>query len=113
MSLHSDPTFDPRAVLEREQHELITQLSELGFGGGVTGNYDSNFADSSQVTAEKGESEALAESLSSALGDVQAALARLDLGTYGKCERCGEQISEVRLEAVPTARLCMSCASRR
>ncbi|WPO87184.1 TraR/DksA C4-type zinc finger protein [Herbiconiux sp. KACC 21604] len=45
------------------------------------------------------------------LDDTDAALARLDEGRYGVCERCGEVISAGRLEARPTARLCIGCAS--
>jgi len=43
--------------------------------------------------------------------EVQAALARLADGTYGICTDCGEEIAVGRLEALPTARSCMSCAS--
>lgn len=43
------------------------------------------------------------------LHDVEAALHRLDVGTYAKCERCGEPIAPARLQALPEARLCMDC----
>ncbi len=45
------------------------------------------------------------------LAEVDAALARLDAGTYGACERCGRQIATDRLAARPTARQCIDCAS--
>lgn len=41
---------------------------------------------------------------------IQAALQRIDAGTYGTCVRCGEPIAEARLEAVPHAPLCADCA---
>jgi DnaK suppressor protein len=41
--------------------------------------------------------------------EIQVALARLDEGTYGACERCGEPINPARLEALPTARRCVPC----
>ena len=41
----------------------------------------------------------------------EAALARLADGTFGRCERCSARIGEARLEARPTARLCIDCAS--
>ena len=44
------------------------------------------------------------------LKDVQKALARLDDGTYGECEKCGEPISAARLAAVPAAPFCINCA---
>ena len=42
-----------------------------------------------------------------------AALERLASGTYGRCEECEGPISEARLEAMPAARLCITCASKR
>jgi DnaK suppressor protein len=47
------------------------------------------------------------------LAEIEAALQRLELGTYGQCERCGVFISMLRLRAVPDARLCMGCSGRR
>lgn len=109
----SEPVLtDHRALLEDERAGLARQLAELGYGetGGL--NYDSNFADTSQVTAERGEAEALAGELKEALAEVEAALERLERGTYGRCERCGQPITPARLEAKPAARLCITCASR-
>ncbi|MCO5731920.1 TraR/DksA family transcriptional regulator [Rhizobium sp. SSA_523] len=42
---------------------------------------------------------------------VDAALGRISAGTYGVCARCGEPISEKRLDAVPHAALCADCAA--
>ena len=109
----SDSTLsDLRASLEQERDDLRARLSEMGLSGGEL-SFDQNFADSSQVTAERGEVEALAGSLRESLNDVEAALVKLDKGTYGVCEGCGRQIVPDRLEAKPAARLCMECASRR
>lgn len=97
--------------LEAERDALKSQLSELGFGD-TRLSYDSNFADSSQVTAERGEAAAHAASLQDALDEVEHALAKLAAGTYGNCENCGNPIPQARLEAMPAVRLCMSCASK-
>jgi DnaK suppressor protein len=43
---------------------------------------------------------------------IQDALARLKRGEYGQCERCGEDISRRRLEALPHATLCIVCQTR-
>jgi hypothetical protein len=40
------------------------------------------------------------------LGDIEAALRRLDDGSYGTCEACGRTLAEAQLEAAPAARLC-------
>ena len=98
-------------MLEGERHSLEEQLQELGHGDTGKVVYDSNFADSSQVTAERGENEALAAQLQETLSDVLAALKKLDDGTYGVCERCHKPISPARLEAKPASAYCIDCAS--
>jgi len=105
-------TPELRAHLEGERDSLRAQLAELGVGTKGL-DYDPNFADSSQVTAERGEVEALASSLVETLHDVEHALAKFDDSTYGSCERCGKPIAPARLEAKPAARYCIDCASRR
>jgi DnaK suppressor protein len=52
-----------------------------------------------------------AKNLDAKLRDVERALGKLDDGTYGTCDRCGEPIAEDRLEAIPWAVRCMACAS--
>ena len=112
-----------RAQLTAEHEHLMAQLSAIGRAprdvvsgaaadreGGEL-EFDEGFADSGQVTAERGEVDALATSLLEGLREVDDALAKFDAGTYGKCETCGEQIAETRLEAIPSARYCMTCAS--
>lgn len=44
--------------------------------------------------------------------DIAAALDRLEKGTYGQCESCGTSIAEARLEALPFARNCITCAAK-
>lgn len=105
------PAVDYRELLETERAALRAKLAELGFGDGGGLSYDPNFADSSQVTAERGEAEALAVSLREALAEVERALDKLAKGSYGACESCGQPIAPARLEAMPTARFCINCAS--
>jgi DnaK suppressor protein len=97
-----------RAELTAERERVLEQLANLGIDAGT---FDENFADSGQVTAERGEVEALSGSLLDALHDVDHALAKLDAETFGSCEECGRPIGEARLEAMPAARLCIECAS--
>lgn len=105
-------TADIRSELREEQTTLRARLGELGFGT-IGVDYDSNFADSSQVTAERGEAEALAAKLQETLAEVEHALDKLDHASYGLCESCGKPIGEARLEAKPAARYCIDCASKR
>src|SRR5271154_2681404 len=104
---------DFAALLHTEQAGLRAQLTELGFADQGSGlNYDSNFADSSQVTAERGEAERLATELREALQEVDAALERFNAGNYGLCQACGKPIGAARLEAMPAARFCIVDAAK-
>jgi RNA polymerase-binding transcription factor DksA len=94
-----------RASLEQERTNLRRQLAEL------TGmELDHNFADASSVAAEQGEVRVLAESLRPLLAEVEHALTKIDVGTYGICETCGEPIAPARLEAMPASRWCVAHA---
>lgn len=44
-----------------------------------------------------------------AVVEIEDAMRRMDIGTYGRCERCGVQIAFERLEAIPSARSCVRC----
>jgi RNA polymerase-binding transcription factor DksA len=98
-----------RGRLEDEADQLQSQLRELGRDESSL-DYDDNFADSGQVAAEQGENQALAARLRDQLDDVELALQKLDDGKYGKCEVCGNQIGEARLEAMPATRFCIEHA---
>jgi DnaK suppressor protein len=92
----NDAAVDYRDLLELERESLTRQLAEIGFGQEGNLSYDSNFADTSQVTAERGEAEALAAQLQETLEHVETALRKLDDGTYGTCERCHIDCATVR-----------------
>ncbi len=99
--------------LQEERERVREQLSRLRQSDDSDLDFDENFADSGQVTAERGEVEALSGQLNETLQEIEDALAKFDAGTYGTCESCGQPITEARLEAMPAARLCISCASQR
>ena len=46
------------------------------------------------------------------LDEVNDALARIEEGTFGRCENCGQEISRERLKALPYARYCIRCARK-
>jgi RNA polymerase-binding transcription factor DksA len=105
-----------RDQLQVERDRLREQLDRLGHakpGHDSSLAFDEGFADSGQVTAERGEVEAISGTLAETLSDIEDALAKLDAGTYGACESCGKPIPEPRLEAMPAARFCIDCASPR
>jgi len=102
-----------RDQLQEERGRLVDQLSQMGHGPNGSLVFDDGFADSGQVTAERGEVDAVAGSLLETLQEIEDALRKLNDGTYGSCESCGSPIAEARLEAMPAARLCITCASKR
>jgi DnaK suppressor protein len=106
-----------RERLETERGAVRRQLDDLGARRDAEGIEDpelnEGFADAGQAAAERASLLTLVRSLRDTLSDVEQALARMDAGTYGTCERCGQPIDEERLEALPAARLCMTCKRQR
>jgi DnaK suppressor protein len=101
-----------RAALTRQQADLRHEIEEYGADPGsddVTFEGDTGFSDRSHSTEERGRMIAVVRALRSNLHDVDRALAKMDAGTYGTCERCGKPIAEERLEAIPWALLCIDC----
>jgi RNA polymerase-binding protein DksA len=107
-----------RKQLENERTGVLEQLREYGADPRSErvehmAGIDDNFADSAAATAERAERLALVEQARERLAEVEAALARMENGTYGDCAVCGQPIPEARLEARPLAVRCVSCAAAR
>jgi len=102
---------DLKTSLETERSNLVARMGELGDGDAGSISFDQNFADTSQVTAERGEVEVILGTLRESLVQVEEALRKLAEGGYGICERCQQPIAPARLEAMPDARRCITCAS--
>ena len=71
--------------------------------------YDNHLADSATATLNREIDYTLEENSEHVLSSIEEALARIENGTYGTCERCGKQIAEERLEAIPYATRCIDC----
>jgi DnaK suppressor protein len=57
--------------------------------------------------------EAAAARAREAIDDIESAFTRMDAGTYGSCQSCGEPIAVERLDAIPHTRLCVACPGAR
>jgi DnaK suppressor protein len=97
-----------------EKKELEGELGGIGKKNGngeweaTSGNMDVDTADENEVADKFEELEdntGIVSNLDKQLIDVNAALARIDAGTYGVCETCGKPIEKERLEANPAARV--------
>ena len=68
---------------------------------------DNHLGDIATATFDREMASSLEENSTHVLAEIDAALARIDEGTYGVCVRCGEPIGRERLEALPWATLCI------
>lgn len=114
VGLTKDDLQSAQKRLQDEKDIVRAELSDLGFtaDGKVDVHFDEGFADAAQSTAERAKVLSLAEGLRQRLEDLDEALERIDEGTYGVCERCGNEINPERLDAVPAASLCMPCKQK-
>ena len=71
---------------------------------------DAHDPEGATIAFERSQIGALVRQVRHHLAEVEAALGRVDAGSYGVCERCGSPIGAARLDALPAARLCISCA---
>ena len=107
-----------RALLEAERQQALRRLAALtgDFNDVVAAARDSNADDEhdpegATIAFERSQVAALVLHVQAHVAEVDAAIQRLDGGTYGTCERCGQPIAKARLEVRPAARTCISCAS--
>jgi RNA polymerase-binding protein DksA len=68
---------------------------------------DNHLGDVATATFDREMASTLEENSNHVLAEIEAALGRIEGGTYGLCERCGKPIGEERLEALPWATLCI------
>jgi DnaK suppressor protein len=98
---------DPRAVLAAERDRLRAEVAtRIVAPDAIT--YGSMAAAASQVFEQQRDL-ALRDRNQHHLEQVEAALRRLDEGTFGACVRCGQPIAPERLEAIPWAAHCIGC----
>lgn len=96
------------AALENLHKENAGSLEDET-GELVSGSADQHLADTATQTVEREIGNTLEEHDERLLESIDAALKRIDDGTYGKCVNCDAPIPEERLEAMPWATLCIDC----
>ena len=103
-----------RARLETEKRRLVGELEQLKSTIRPTDERreGSPFGKREEEATESLELErrlALEKQIREQLADVDHALQKFEEGKYGLCEGCGQPIDPARLDALPQARLCLSC----
>jgi DnaK suppressor protein len=111
---------DARQRLGEERLRTLRRLADLrgDYQGFVEASKDTNADDEhdpegATIALERSQVGALVLQAEAHLGEIEAAVARLDDGTYGVCAVCGRPIPAERLEVRPTATTCVACAARR
>lgn len=102
--------------IQTRKKQLETRLTELNARlHGIEGVLDEEPSHDAEDRASEREDDEVLESLgNSGLKEIQmieAALGRIDDGSYGDCAKCGEEILPERLDLLPYAPLCRKCAS--
>ena len=98
-----------RGLLDGKMEELLSEATKT-----VTGmtSYEETFADpTDRATLESDRNFTLRirDRERKLIAKIKEALERIDTGSYGICEMCGEEISEARLKARPVTTLCIDC----
>ena len=116
----SSTEYEPRNVdrsalrrLKAERQRLLDEIQrqEIPFQDHPTSA--THMADEASEVTEQITAVALRRNLEELLRDVDSALARVEQGTYGLCDNCGQAISEERLQVLPFTKLCITCARTR
>jgi DnaK suppressor protein len=104
---------DKAAEARRQIERLTADIREVTLAGREIPSDDEHDPEGSTLSLERAREEALLSSTQAELAEVLEAIQRMERGTYGVCERCGNRIPNERLEARPEARFCITCAGLR
>lgn len=97
--------------LEEERDRLRMELERLNAVEKESPGYrySNHMADEASDVFEQAKNLALHQNLECLLARMENALTKLEKGTYGVCEECGDRIDPARLRALPYATLCFEC----
>jgi DnaK suppressor protein len=95
-----------RSELNLAEHEVHDLMRDAGDGAG------NDPADVGSTTFERDHEMTLANNAREMLAQTERALQRIEDGSYGVCESCGQPIGKMRVMAFPRATLCLSCKQR-
>jgi RNA polymerase-binding transcription factor DksA len=109
-----------KTVLLKEKEKIEAELGQIAAKDpDAKDDYDAVFPDfgsspdeNAQEVTEFDKRKSLEYNLEQRLADINRKLDEIDKGTHGACHNCGGNINPMRLEAVPTASLCISCAKK-
>jgi RNA polymerase-binding protein DksA len=97
-----------KAELEQKLAELQSRLASIKKD--VTQSHSGDSAEQAQERENDEVVDAIGNETAQSIRVIQAALSRIEDGSYGLCDSCGKDIGEARLAAVPEATRCVNCA---
>jgi RNA polymerase-binding protein DksA len=97
-----------KAELEQRLAQMQSRLASIKRD--VTQSHSGDSAEQAQERENDEVVDAIGNETAQSIRVIQAALNRIEDGTYGICDNCGEDIGEARLAAVPEATRCVNCA---
>jgi len=102
-----------RDVLLDKRADLLARMAGISAAPSDSGDisFGKRVGDGTSIAVERLTQVAAHETMLEQLGEVDRALAKLDDGSYGRCDVCGLEIPEGRLEVHPWAVRCVACAS--
>lgn len=102
-----------KKLLLKEQDRITLEHRVLSAStaeeGSELADYDNHPADAASETYQRTKDYAIDESFKEILEKIDDALKKIEKGTYGNCDRCGNPIHPDRLRAIPYATLCIEC----
>jgi DnaK suppressor protein len=102
-----------KAEIEGDVSYMAAEMRALGIDqDDENGSLGNHFADDGSNVTEAERIVTVTEDFQDILAQVNAALERMDEGTYGICQNCGRPIGDERLEAFPYVAYCIECQAR-
>jgi RNA polymerase-binding transcription factor DksA len=99
-----------RGDLDRMTDEALGR--QMTGGGGSLSSVPLHMADLGTENYDQEFTLGLIENEQGTLEEINAALSRIEMGTFGRCEECSEPIAKPRLQALPYTRHCIGCARK-
>lgn len=107
---YDQPTMSRlRKELERKREEILTWRNQAATSREQLGQRESEPEEQAQAETRAQKLHSQDEHTRQEIWEIDAAITRMDLGTFGMCTGCGERIDTSRIEAVPWTRYCMRC----
>lgn len=109
-SSHADVVADERATVAAQIASLEQSFEDIVDSSELVSTDDEHDPEGATIAYERAQVASLLESARRRLDELDAAIERIEAGTYGRCDVCGGAIAPDRLEVLPATPWCVACA---